>query len=116
MMNERAPIAVSIEVLRWDEDRDGRVSEAALRGRLEALGYDVARYAYPPGTHFPTHMHDVDKIDAVLSGTFRLVVNGEEVVLGPGDSVVVPRGVRHSATVVGTEPVVSLDAVRLSRA
>jgi hypothetical protein len=36
------------------------------------------------------------------------------VVLGPGDSVEVPRGAEHSAAVVGDEPVISLDAVRLS--
>jgi mannose-6-phosphate isomerase-like protein (cupin superfamily) len=57
-------------------------------------------------------VHEVDKIDAVLSGRFRLVVAGHLAVLGPGDWVEVPRGVRHSATVMGDEPVVSLDAVR----
>jgi hypothetical protein len=32
--------------------------------------------------------------------------------LGPGDWVDVPRGVTHNATVVGDEPVVSLDAIK----
>jgi quercetin dioxygenase-like cupin family protein len=54
----------------------------------------------------------VDKIDAVLSGRFELVVDGRQAVLGPGDWIAVPRGVRHTATVVGDEPVVSLDAVK----
>jgi mannose-6-phosphate isomerase-like protein (cupin superfamily) len=55
----------------------------------------------------------VDKIDAVVSGRFRLVVNGHPAMLGPGDWVEVPRGAFHSATVMGDEPVVSLDAVKL---
>jgi mannose-6-phosphate isomerase-like protein (cupin superfamily) len=54
----------------------------------------------------------VDKIDAVVSGRFELVVDGVSAVLGPGDWIAVPRGVRHTATVVGNEPVVSLDAVK----
>ena len=29
---------------------DGPLSEAALRAKLEALGYRVARYTYEPGT------------------------------------------------------------------
>ena len=99
-------------VRRWNPDLDGPLSEAALRKRLEDDGYFVARYTYSPGTHFPDHVHDVDKIDAVLAGRFRLVVAGHLSVLGPGDWIVVPRGVRHSATVVGNEPVISLDAVR----
>lgn len=79
---------------------------------LEAEGYDVTRYVYPPGTSFPEHTHGMDKIDAVVSGQFEIVVAGEQVILGPGDWIAVPRGVPHTATVVGNAPVVSLDAVK----
>ena len=44
--------------------------------KLESLGYRVAKYVYEPGTVFPDHKHEVDKIDAVISGRFRLVVRG----------------------------------------
>jgi quercetin dioxygenase-like cupin family protein len=98
-------------IRRWDSKSDGACSEAALRRRLEAEGYHVSRYTYPPGTHFPEHTHNVDKIDAVVSGRFELTVEGQRAVLGPGDWIAVPRGVRHTATVIGTEAVVSLDAV-----
>ena len=101
-----------MQVRRWNAAADGPVTEAALRARLETLGYVVARYVYPPGTRFPDHAHDVDKIDAVVSGTFRLVIGGHTAQLGPGDWVEVPRGRRHNATVIGDEPVVSLDAIK----
>lgn len=98
-------------VERWDA-RNGPLREADLRSRLEQRGYTLSRYVYPPGTVFPDHTHAVDKIDAVVSGRFRLVIEGTEVVLGPGDFVEIPKGVLHSAAVVGHESVVSLDAVR----
>lgn len=104
---------MGVEVERWDETRDGPLSEAAMRARLEARGYRVTRYVYPPGTWFPPHTHDVDKIDGVLSGRFRLEMLGESVILEAGDMLAVPRGVVHAAEVVGDEPVVSLDAVRV---
>ena len=100
-------------VRRWNPPLDGPASEAAVRAKLEALGYRVARYIYEPGTVFPDHTHGVDKIDAVISGRFRLVIRGHLAMLGPGDWVEVPRGAVHSATVIGDEPVVSLDAVRV---
>ena len=100
-------------VHRWNETIDGPFSESALRRKLEAAGYIVARYTYPPGTTFPDHVHPVDKIDAVVSGRFRLVVAGHLAVLGPGDWIEVARGVRHSATVIGNEAVVSLDALKV---
>ena len=96
----------------WDEARDGPLGEAAMRRKLEARGYVVHTYVYPPGTVFPDHTHAVDKIDGVLSGRFRLVLEGEAVILEAGDCIAVPAGAVHSAEVVGAEPVVSLDAVR----
>lgn len=97
----------------WDTDRDGPLSEAALRTKLEARGYQVTRYVYPPGTVFPSHSHGVDKIDAVMSGQFKMTMQGEAVILEAGDCLVVPRGVIHSAEVMGDKPVVSLDAIRI---
>jgi quercetin dioxygenase-like cupin family protein len=99
-------------VQRWDPRTDGDLNEHALRRKLEAEGYAVSRYVYPPGTHFPEHTHGVDKIDAVVSGQFEIVVAGDPSVLGPGDWIAVPRGVPHTATVLGATPVISLDAVK----
>ena len=83
-----------------------------MRRKLESLGYRVCRYVYPPGTVFPPHNHAVDKIDGVLSGRFRMQMHGQALLLEAGDMLDVPRGVVHSAEVVGDQPVVSLDAVR----
>ena len=99
-------------VHRWNTTIDGEFSETALRDKLESAGYRVARYVYEPGTVFPDHTHGVDKVDAVVSGRFRLIIGGHVAMLGPGDWVDVPRGAAHSAAVVGDEPVVSLDAVK----
>jgi quercetin dioxygenase-like cupin family protein len=99
-------------VERWDEARDGPLSEAALRSKLAGRGYRVARYVYPPGTAFPDHTHGEDKIDAVVSGRFRMTLEGRAVVLEAGDCLAVARGAVHSAEVVGAEPVVSLDGTR----
>jgi len=96
----------------WDTIRDGELTEASMRAKLEQLGYSVTLYTYPPGTSFPDHSHAVDKIDAVLSGQFRMSMNGQSRILRAGDMVEVPGGVVHSAEVVGDEPVISLDAVR----
>ena len=98
---------------RWNERRDGPPTEETLRAKLAARGYRATRYIYPPGTFFPEHAHAVDKIDAVVSGRFRMVLEGSEVILEAGDALVVPSGTVHSAEVVGDTPVVSLDAIRI---
>lgn len=96
----------------WNTVKDGALTETAMQRKLEARGYTVTRYVYPPGTCFPEHSHAVDKIDAVLAGRFRLVMEGSSVILEAGDTLAVPRGVQHSAEVIGHDSVVSLDAVK----
>jgi len=98
---------------KWDPKREGPLSEKSLRKKLENKGYSVSRYVYPPGTFFPDHTHDIDKIDAVLSGRFKMGMEGKEVILEAGDCLSVPKGTVHRAEVVGDEPVVSLDAVKI---
>jgi quercetin dioxygenase-like cupin family protein len=103
---------MTINVIHWNSVTDGEPTEALMREKLELLGYSVSRYVYPPGTLFPDHTHDVDKIDGVLSGQFKMTIEGQSVVLTAGDMLVVPHGVVHSAEVLGNEPVISLDAIK----
>jgi quercetin dioxygenase-like cupin family protein len=102
-----------MQVEHWNPQTDGELTEQAMRDKLEKRGYQVSRYVYPPGTYFPDHTHDVDKIDGVLAGRFRMTMSGEAVVLEAGDCLEVPKGAVHSAEVVGSEGVVSLDAVKI---
>lgn len=101
-----------MQVEHWDIFQDGPLTEQSLRRKLEALGYTVTRYSYPPGMYFGPHRHDVDKIDAVLSGYFRITMGEDSEVLESGDYVFVPRGAEHSAEAMGEAPIVSLDAVK----
>lgn len=101
-----------IEVEHWNTSGDGPLSEDGLRHKLEARGYHVSRYVYPPATRFPPHSHDCDKLDAVLTGRFRLVIGDVTVTLEAGDCLYIPKGVTHSAEVIGEQAVISLDGVR----
>lgn len=103
---------MALMIEHWNEETDGEMSESAMQRKLEGKGYTVTRYVYPPGTYFPDHTHEVDKIDGVLSGQFMMRMEGETVILEAGDTLEVPHGTMHSAEVVGHEPVISLDAVR----
>lgn len=101
-----------MELIHWNEVEDGALSLVTMRRKFEGLGCTVDVYTYPPGTFFAPHTHAVDKIDGVLSGLFRMTMLGETATLQAGDMLPVPRGVLHSAEVVGDRPVVSLDGVR----
>ena len=103
-----------IEVRHWNEKTDGPLDQSTMKKKLENEGYRVSTYTYSPGTYFDNHEHRVSKIDAVLSGTFRIGMNGKFINLEAGDWIEVPAGVVHSAEVLGKVPVVSLDAVKIN--
>ncbi|HXE75608.1 MAG TPA: cupin domain-containing protein [Candidatus Xenobia bacterium] len=98
-----------VRIEHWQKDW-GPLSEGAMRKRLEAEGYSVRRYTYPPGTYFSAHTHEVDKKDAVLRGRLKIGAEGREFVLEAGDMIEIPAGTVHTAEVIGEEAVTSLDA------
>ncbi len=97
---------------RWDP-RDGEMTERRLLRAMEHEGFEVAVYAYRPGTVFDWHAHAEAKCDAVVAGTLRIEVEGEGAIdLGPGDRLYLEAGTRHRAEVVGNVTVISLDGTR----
>lgn len=62
----------------------------------------------------PLHLEhcDLDKKDTVLAGCLEIGTDQGTVILEPGDMIGIPAGLAHSAEVIGTETVISLDATR----
>ncbi len=59
---------------------------------------------YQPGTVFPPHVHEEDKVVCVLAGRFPVSMGGQSVVLEAGGRLEVPRRAIHQAEVMGSEP------------
>lgn len=62
------------------------------RGALETMCY---RTALPPGVHLPQHTHDHEEVFHVLSGRLTAWIDGDETVVGTGDTVMIPAGIPH---------------------
>lgn len=99
-----------LNIRRWDPATDGTLSEEKMMSKLQREGYKCYIYHYHPGTYFEDHTHEVHKVEGIIAGQFRLGMYGQNVTLGPGDMLEVPRGVVHNAAVVGTEGVIAIDA------
>ncbi|NIH80059.1 cupin domain-containing protein [Amycolatopsis viridis] len=70
-----------------------RVLQNTPRGLLLEL-------EYPAGVSSPEHTHDHDSFVYVLSGELTGTVDGVPARLGPGDTVLHPRGVRHTVSAI----------------
>lgn len=67
----------------------------------------VAEAHWQPGHKLPpAHRHPAqDERFEVLEGRLRVVLDGQEHLLGPGETIDVPRGTAHAMTAVGDAPV-----------
>ena len=77
------------------------VSPIPLGGGTERriLAYDdplmAVEVSFEAGSEGAPHSHPHTQLSYVLSGSFRYDVEGESVILNPGDSIVVPGGLVH---------------------
>ncbi|CAH8459402.1 unnamed protein product [Schistosoma rodhaini] len=96
----------------WNESVDGQLTLENMLKKLKSEGCSCIKYKFTPGTNFPEHTHDEDKLDCIVSGQLSFSMYGKEIILGPGDRLEVPRNIPHSARVVGKNPLVFVDATR----
>lgn len=57
----------------------------------------IAHWTIAKGARVPLHDHPHEQIVNCITGTFEMHVGDETFVMEPGDSVLVPGGVPHSA-------------------
>ena len=103
--------SLTLRVIRWDEHRDGPLTEGALQGKLTSLGYDLLPLVDPHGALVSPRVHPLDRADAVIAGLLKVIVEGESAILAAGDIVLIPAGAVRRVEPVGTSPVFCVEAV-----
>ncbi len=77
------------------------VNSALTQGATMTAGTCLIK----PGSSNPLHYHpNCDEVLVVTSGRCTKRIGDDTVELGPGESVVIPRGVPHQATAIGDIP------------
>jgi quercetin dioxygenase-like cupin family protein len=100
-----------MRIERWDVQRDGPLSEAAVWQKLKALGYQVSARPYPAGAIAAAQTDSRERIQAVITGLVKVTLDEESAILTAGDLVFVPGGASRRIEVVGTSPALCLEAV-----
>ena len=104
-------ITLLMQVNRWDQQRDGLLTEASLQRKLKTLGYDPLPHSHPTGAIVSARVHHRERAEAVLAGLVKVTIESESVILTAGDIVVVPGGAPRRIELVGSAPVLCIEAV-----
>jgi quercetin dioxygenase-like cupin family protein len=77
----------------------GDPTEAALRRALEDEGFTVMAWTDAAGATYAPHSHDHDESLWCVAGEITFGAGGTDLVLGPGDRLMLPSGTLHTARV-----------------
>jgi quercetin dioxygenase-like cupin family protein len=86
---------VRLERIPWGEV--AAPTEDALRGQLEAEGFDAFVWCDAPGADYQPHSHDHDESLWVIEGEIVFGAEGGEFRLAAGDRLMLPKGTVHTA-------------------
>ena len=103
-----------MQVIRWQEAVSPQEQE--LRRRMQQEGLAPYSWSNGPGESYAVHSHHYEKVLYCVRGSIRFVLPDHPgttgtIDLAPGDCLLLPHGVRHSAE-VGPHGVTCLEAAR----
>lgn len=95
-----------VQVIRWPHAHP--LPEAEVAAFFTARGVRPTRWANEPGAVYEPHAHAYRKTLFCLGGGITFALPDGSVTLRAGDRLIIPSGVRHSAT-VGPAGVICLE-------
>src|SRR5437870_11584511 len=84
-----------LEQIPWEGP--DKPTESALAARLAADGFESFVWIDPPDADYSPHAHDHDESLWVMDGEMTFGAEGQELRLGPGDRLMLPKATSHTA-------------------
>src|SRR5437764_8083972 len=110
-----------MQVIRWNQSVPPQ--ERELRTRMQREGLTPYTWSNGPHDYYAAHIHSYEKVLYCVCGSIRFIIHhqyssgdseAEDYLdLNPGDCMILPAGVRHSAQ-VGADGVTCLESARYS--
>lgn len=92
-------------------NRPEQPSERTIESIFRAEGLFPLRWSNGPGDRYGEHSHSYHKVLYCARGAITFIVEGERILLRPGDRLELPPGTSHAA-VVGSDGVVCYEGHR----
>jgi len=92
--------AATLVHLRWNDISNEPIRPHIRRRYISGERVTIARFELAAGGIVPRHAHDQEQFTTVLSGRLKFVVDGQEIVVGPGEVAQIPGWVEHEVHVL----------------
>lgn len=82
---------------RWAEVPAEKLSDSITRQMVGGKQATLARFSLARGAHVGLHQHESEQYCCVQQGALKMKLAGNEMVLRPGDVLVIPSMAEHEA-------------------
>ena len=86
-----------MRVYDWNGVETEQMNATLRRQAIHGEAMTVARLQLSKGCKVPEHSHHNEQISMLEKGKLRFVINGQEVLVGAGETLHIPANVPHSA-------------------
>ena len=108
-----------MQIIRWNQPTSPQEDE--LRARMHREGLTPYTWSNGPDDYYAPHTHSYEKVLYCVRGSIRFIIHNQSTFggsktedyldLNPGDCMILPSGVRHSAK-VGSRGVTCMESAR----
>jgi quercetin dioxygenase-like cupin family protein len=89
-----------MELYKWAEMPEEHVHELLSRRFISGKQMTMARIFLKKGCFVPTHNHESEQLTTVFTGALKFLIDGEEIIVRGGETLVIPAWVKHSAEAI----------------
>jgi len=89
-----------MKLYNWSKMDAETLSANITRRAIFGENLNIARVILKKGTVVPEHKHEAEQISLMISGELEMNLNGQISVLHPGDILVIPAWLPHSARAI----------------
>jgi len=93
---------------RWSDIAKESITPFIGRRFITGDRVTVAQFELRRGGIVPRHRHDQEQMTCVLIGRLKFVMNGHDLVVGPGEVVQIPGGLEHEVHVLEDTEVIDV--------
>lgn len=86
-----------MQLLSWESVKKEALNDKISRRMITGEKAMIAEICIAKGGVVPLHHHESEQLSYCLEGALKLVVAGSEVTIRPGDVLIIPSNVPHSA-------------------
>ncbi|HMG36386.1 MAG TPA: cupin domain-containing protein [Blastocatellia bacterium] len=86
-----------MELIKWHEMEEEKLNDKLTRQFASGKNMTIARIVLKKGCVVPTHTHPGEQMSTVFTGALKFLVDGREIVVQAGETLVIPSFAPHSA-------------------